>query len=136
MLHAAFIFMIFCSLNYCDVDENGVRFVILCRVIMGNVEVVLPGSKQAHPSCENYDSGVDDLNDPRRYIVWGTRKNTHVCPQYVVSFKISSDAGGNRLLHWRSFIFPFVLNSFVTCLSNGSCYKCRRLYINDLLGAN
>ncbi|KAL8107645.1 hypothetical protein AgCh_024163 [Apium graveolens] len=88
------------SATYCDVDENGVRYVILCRVIMGNVEVVHPGSKQVHPSCESYDTGVDDLNDPRHYIVWGTKKNTHVYPQYAVSFKISSDAeghmGGNR----------------------------------------
>lgn len=83
------------SATYCDVDENGVRYVILCRVIMGNVEVVHPGSKQVHPSCESYDTGVDDLNDPRHYIVWGTKKNTHVYPQYAVSFKISSDAEGN-----------------------------------------
>ncbi|XP_017226825.1 inactive poly [ADP-ribose] polymerase RCD1 [Daucus carota subsp. sativus] len=82
------------SASYCDVDENGVRYVILCRVIMGNVEAIYPGSKQAHPSCESYDSGVDDLNDPRHYVVWGTKKNTHVYPLYAVSFKISSEAGG------------------------------------------
>ncbi|KAK1368259.1 putative RCD one 1 [Heracleum sosnowskyi] len=83
------------SATYCDVDENGVRYVILCRVIMGNVEVVHPGSKQVYPSCESYDTGVDDFNDPQHYIVWGTKKNTHVYPQYAVSFKISSDAEGH-----------------------------------------
>lgn len=101
-----FIFLIFLfSATYCDVDENGVRYVILCRVIMGNVEVVHPGSKQVHPSCESYDTGVDDLNDPRHYIVWGTKKNTHVYPQYAVSFKISSDAEGNHLINWAFFVF-------------------------------
>ena len=102
----AYTFLIFCSASYCDVDENGVRYVILCRVIMGNVEAIYPGSKQAHPSCENYDSGVDDLNDPRHYVVWGTKKNTHVYPLYAVSFKISSEAGGNCLINWCFFI-PF-----------------------------
>ncbi|XP_074326298.1 inactive poly [ADP-ribose] polymerase RCD1-like [Apium graveolens] len=82
------------SASYSDVDENGFRYIILCRVILGNVEVVHPGSKQAHPSCESYDSGVDDLNDPRHYIVWGTKKNTHIYPLYAVGYKISSDAGG------------------------------------------
>ncbi|WOG90059.1 hypothetical protein DCAR_0209300 [Daucus carota subsp. sativus] len=81
------------SASYCDVDENGFQYVILCRVIMGNVEVVHPGSKQVHPSCESYDSGVDDLNDPKHYIVWDMKKNTHIYPLYAVGFKVSSDAG-------------------------------------------
>lgn len=81
------------SANYCDVDENGFQYMILCRVIMGNMEVVHTGSKQFHPSCEGYDSGVDDLHDPRSYIVWDVKKNTHIYPQYVVSFKVSSKAG-------------------------------------------
>ncbi|XP_017234721.1 inactive poly [ADP-ribose] polymerase RCD1 [Daucus carota subsp. sativus] len=83
------------SASYCDVDENGFQYVILCRVIMGNVEVVHPGSKQVHPSCESYDSGVDDLNDPKHYIVWDMKKNTHIYPLYAVGFKVSSDAGGH-----------------------------------------
>ncbi|KAK3026693.1 hypothetical protein RJ639_041540 [Escallonia herrerae] len=80
--------------NYCDVDENGLRHMVLCRVIMGNTELVHRGSKQFHPSCEDYDSGVDDLENPRHYIVWNMNTNTHIYPEFVVSFKVSSDAGG------------------------------------------
>lgn len=95
--HLSFCFDFF-SASYYDVDENGFQYVILCRVIMGNIEVVHPGSKQVHPSCESYDSGVDDLNDPKHYIVWGMKKNTHIYPLYAVGFKVSSDAGGNNLI--------------------------------------
>lgn len=72
---------------------------ILCRVIMGNMEVVQPGSQQFNPSCEDFDSGVDDLNNPKHYLVWDTKKNTHIYPQYVVSFKASSDAEGDIILY-------------------------------------
>ncbi|CAK9173440.1 unnamed protein product [Ilex paraguariensis] len=82
------------SATYCDVDENGLRHMVLCRVIMGNMELVLPGSKQFHPSSEDFDSGVDDLQDPKHYIVWNMNMNTHIHPEFVVSFKVSSDAEG------------------------------------------
>ncbi|XP_028103989.1 inactive poly [ADP-ribose] polymerase RCD1-like isoform X3 [Camellia sinensis] len=82
------------SASYCDVDENGVRHMVFCHVIMGNMEVVHAGSKQFHPSSEDFDSGVDDMHTPRQYIVWNVNKNTHIYPEYVVSFKVSSDAEG------------------------------------------
>nr|GMD98338.1 inactive poly [ADP-ribose] polymerase RCD1-like isoform X1 [Ipomoea batatas]GME00060.1 inactive poly [ADP-ribose] polymerase RCD1-like isoform X1 [Ipomoea batatas] len=82
------------SANYCDVDENGVRHMILCRVIMGNMEPVHLGSKQFHPSNEAFDSGVDDCQNPKHYIVWSMNMNTHIYPEYVVSFKSSSEAEG------------------------------------------
>uniref|UniRef100_A0A2N9ESY8 PARP catalytic domain-containing protein n=1 Tax=Fagus sylvatica TaxID=28930 RepID=A0A2N9ESY8_FAGSY len=53
------------SASYCDVDENGVQHMVFCRVIMGKMEVVHRGSRQCHPSCKDYDSGVDDLQNPR-----------------------------------------------------------------------
>ncbi|KAH9330066.1 hypothetical protein KI387_002174, partial [Taxus chinensis] len=74
---------------YSDVDENGEQHMVLCRVILGNVELVSPGSQQFHPSSEEFDTGVDDLMNPRRYIVWSTHMNTHILPEYVVSFKVS-----------------------------------------------
>lgn len=83
------------SANCCDVDENGVRHMVLCRVIMGNMEVVHPGSKQFHPSCENFDSGVDDLQNPRHYVVWSMNINTHIFPEYVVSFKVPANGEGS-----------------------------------------
>ncbi|XP_028115325.1 probable inactive poly [ADP-ribose] polymerase SRO4 [Camellia sinensis] len=39
---------------------------------------------------EDFDSGVDDIHTPRQWIVWNMNKNTHIYPEYVVSFKVSS----------------------------------------------
>lgn len=77
------------SAAYSDVDENGEQHMVLCRVILGNTELVRPGSQQCHPSSEEFDTGIDDLTNPRRYIVWSTHMNTHILPEYVVSFKVS-----------------------------------------------
>ncbi|XP_057871470.2 probable inactive poly [ADP-ribose] polymerase SRO2 [Cryptomeria japonica] len=79
----------FVSVAYSDIDENGEQHMLLCRVILGNTEVVIPGSRQCHPSSKDFDSGIDDLINPRRYIVWTTHMNTHILPEYVVSFKVS-----------------------------------------------
>lgn len=54
------------------------------------MEPVHLGSKQCYPSCEDFDSGVDDPIDPRHYIVWNMNMNTHIYPEFVVSFKVSS----------------------------------------------
>ncbi|KAJ0052721.1 hypothetical protein Pint_03507 [Pistacia integerrima] len=85
------------SANYCDVDENGVRHMVFCRVIMGNMEHLCPGTKQFHPSTEDFDSGVDDLQNPRNFIVWNMNVNTHVYPEFVVSFKVASNDEGNMV---------------------------------------
>ncbi|KAG8645511.1 inactive poly [ADP-ribose] polymerase RCD1 isoform X2 [Manihot esculenta] len=82
------------SAKFCDVDENGVQHMVFCRVIMGNMELVQPGSQQCHPSSENFDSGVDDLENPRQYIVWIMNMNSHIYPEFVVSFKVSSSSEG------------------------------------------
>ncbi|KAG8650889.1 hypothetical protein MANES_07G078500v8 [Manihot esculenta] len=92
------------SANFCDVDENGVRHMVLCRVILGKMELVQPGSQQWYPSSENFDSGVDDLQNPSQYIVWSMNMNTHIYPEFVVSFKSSSHAEGDMLLLLR-FLF-------------------------------
>ncbi|XP_061352066.1 inactive poly [ADP-ribose] polymerase RCD1-like [Gastrolobium bilobum] len=84
----------YASASYCDVDENGVRHLVLCRVIMGNMELLRPGSRQFRPSSGDYDSGVDDVQSPRYYIVWNMNLNTHIYPEFVVSFKVSSDGEG------------------------------------------
>ena len=65
---------------------------------MGNMELLQSGSRQFHPSSENFDSGVDDLESPREYIVWNMNMNTHIYPEFVVSFKISSTTEGDMLL--------------------------------------
>ncbi|XP_058224500.1 inactive poly [ADP-ribose] polymerase RCD1-like isoform X3 [Rhododendron vialii] len=96
------------SASYCDVDENGVRHVVLCRVILGKVELVRHGSEQFHPSSENFDSGVDDLENPNHYIVWNMNVGTHIYPEYVVSFKISHSAEGAIIGKESRFDIPGV----------------------------
>ncbi|KAJ4973301.1 hypothetical protein NE237_006475 [Protea cynaroides] len=70
-----------------DLDESGLRHLLLCRVILGNMEEILPGSEQFHPSSEDFDSGVDNLSTPRKYIIWNTHMNSHILPEYVISFR-------------------------------------------------
>ncbi|XP_062146106.1 inactive poly [ADP-ribose] polymerase RCD1-like isoform X3 [Alnus glutinosa] len=82
------------SASYCDDDENGIRYLVFCCVILGNVEVVSPGSVQCHPSTKDFDGGVDDLQSPHHYIVWNMNVNTHIFPEYVVCFKMSLGADG------------------------------------------
>ncbi|CAN4076071.1 unnamed protein product [Withania somnifera] len=82
------------SAKYSDVDENGVQYMILCRVIMGNMEAVCPGSRQFHPSSEDFDNGVDNHENPQCYVVWPMNTSTHIFPEYVVSFKLSTGAEG------------------------------------------
>ncbi|TVU31523.1 hypothetical protein EJB05_23210 [Eragrostis curvula] len=74
--------------NYSDVDEHGIVHMMLCRVIMGNVEIVHPGSKQDRPSNDCFDSGVDDLKNPQHYIVWDMNLNSHIYSEFVVTFKL------------------------------------------------
>ncbi|KAK4787483.1 hypothetical protein SAY86_011316 [Trapa natans] len=83
------------SAKYCDVDENGVRHIAFCRVIMGRMECVNLGSRQLHPSNEDFDSGIDDVQNPAHYTVWSMNANTHIYPECVISFKLLPDAEGN-----------------------------------------
>ncbi|XP_039162014.1 probable inactive poly [ADP-ribose] polymerase SRO5 [Eucalyptus grandis] len=79
------------SAKYAPMDRDGLRHLLLCRVILGKSELVTFGSEQSHPSSEQYDSGIDDLLSPTRYIVWSTHMNTHVLPEYVISFRAPCD---------------------------------------------
>ncbi|OAY69995.1 Inactive poly (ADP-ribose) polymerase RCD1 [Ananas comosus] len=73
-----------------EADEKGEQHIVLCRVLMGRTEQVSEGSSQFHPSSDEYDSGVDDLKNPRWYIVWSTHMNTHILPEYVVTYRSSN----------------------------------------------
>ncbi|KAL9326509.1 hypothetical protein ACSQ67_007154 [Phaseolus vulgaris] len=75
------------------VDSDGVRYLLLCSVILGKTEVVPRGSNQRRSSSEEYDSGVDDLLAPKEYVIWCNRLNTHVLPEYVLSFTLPSLKG-------------------------------------------
>eukprot|EP00252_Welwitschia_mirabilis_P003594 TRINITY_DN13651_c0_g1_i10.p1 TRINITY_DN13651_c0_g1~~TRINITY_DN13651_c0_g1_i10.p1 ORF type:complete len:683 (+),score=89.98 TRINITY_DN13651_c0_g1_i10:218-2266(+) len=78
------------SAKFSDAEQHGERYALLCRVILGNVEEVPYGSDQFHPSSEKYDSGVDNISNPKNYIIWSTHMNTHILPEYIVSFKVLS----------------------------------------------
>ncbi|GMI91053.1 RADICAL-INDUCED CELL DEATH1, ARABIDOPSIS THALIANA P8 (INTERACTING PROTEIN), REDOX IMBALANCED 1 [Hibiscus trionum] len=83
------------SANLVDADDNGVKHLILCRVILGNVEKVEAGSEQYLPSSVDFDTGSDDPMNPKWYIVWSTNANMHVLPESVVSFRPSSNMQGH-----------------------------------------
>ncbi|KAF3576429.1 hypothetical protein DY000_02029417 [Brassica cretica] len=79
------------SATHCDIDENGVRHMVLCRVIMGNMEPLGGGDRaQFFTVGEEYDNGVDNVLSPKHYLVWNMNVNTHVYPEFVVSFKLLS----------------------------------------------
>ncbi|KAG9452474.1 hypothetical protein H6P81_005378 [Aristolochia fimbriata] len=87
-VHLASAYCSHISARHCDVDENGIRHMVLCRVILGNMEAVLPESEQFLPSSENFDSGVDDLMKPKHFTVWSMNMHSHIFPEYVVSFRM------------------------------------------------
>lgn len=90
-------------------DKNGVRYLMLCRIILGKAELVQPGSKQCHPSSDEFDSGVDDLSSPKKYVVWSTHLNTHILPEFIVSFRTTWSLKGKQNY---KFGLPWRLNSF------------------------
>ncbi|XP_009590724.1 probable inactive poly [ADP-ribose] polymerase SRO2 isoform X1 [Nicotiana tomentosiformis] len=69
-------------------DENGLRHMLLCRVILGNTEVIPAGSTQSQPTSdsEDFDSGVDNIVAPTRYTIWGSHMNSHIFPNFLLSF--------------------------------------------------
>uniref|UniRef100_A0A7N0VEF9 PARP catalytic domain-containing protein n=1 Tax=Kalanchoe fedtschenkoi TaxID=63787 RepID=A0A7N0VEF9_KALFE len=73
-------------------DEEGLRHVLLCRILVGRVEVA--GAGQRCPSSEEFDSGVRTLVPPNKCIVWSCNMNTHVLPDFVVSFRATSNLRG------------------------------------------
>nr|XP_023907644.1 probable inactive poly [ADP-ribose] polymerase SRO5 [Quercus suber]POF16891.1 putative inactive poly [adp-ribose] polymerase sro5 [Quercus suber] len=76
------------------VDKDGLRHLLLTRVIMGKSEVVPIGSEQCQPSSDEFDSGMDNLQTPTKYIVWSTHMNTHTLPEYIVSFRAPPSLAG------------------------------------------
>ncbi|WVZ87651.1 hypothetical protein U9M48_034257 [Paspalum notatum var. saurae] len=81
----------FTSVGLCDVDEKGVQYMLLCRVILGNMEAVEPGSHESFPTSEIYDSGVDDCLNPKCYVMWPSHLSTHLRLEYLVSFKLAPE---------------------------------------------
>ncbi|KAI3761364.1 hypothetical protein L1987_51778 [Smallanthus sonchifolius] len=76
------------SVESAIVDEDGIKHILLCRVILGKSELVNRGSMQCYPSSDDFQSGVDDLLSPKRYVVWSSQMNTYILPEFVISFKM------------------------------------------------
>ena len=92
---------------------------VLCRVILGNTELLQPGSKQFYPSDQQFDSGVDDQQNPNYYVIWNMNMNTHIYPECIVSFKMSPAIKGCNSypltvhLQWLSDRFYIGLYTFL-----------------------
>lgn len=91
-------------------DENGVRHMLMCRVILGNTETISPGSKQLQPSSTDFDSGIDNPVEPTKYIIWSAYMNTHIFPSYIVSFTAPSISGNHSVFHSNSSLFYIQLD--------------------------
>ncbi|KAI7753996.1 hypothetical protein M8C21_015561 [Ambrosia artemisiifolia] len=74
-------------------DSDGLMHMLLCRVILGRSEVMCFGSQKDHPSSMKFDSGVNDISSPTKYVIWEHHMNTHILPIYVISFRIDSLTG-------------------------------------------
>lgn len=111
-----------CSAGRSEPDDNGEKHVILCRVILGNVEKVEAGSQQCHPSSAEFDTGVDDLRNPKWYVVWSTNMNRHVLPDCVVSYRSPVRVPGMYDSFFVSFNFNllFSFHSWKLVLCCGS----------------
>lgn len=86
------------SAMICDVDENGLKHMVLCRVILGNQETLQIGSKQFHAKDNSFDTGVDDLQNPNCYVIWNMDMNTHIFPECTISFKTPQTPKGNPVV--------------------------------------
>lgn len=96
-----------------EADDNEEKHVLLCRVILGNVEMVEDGPL---PSSVNFDTGVDNIENPTWYVVKWANMNTHILPQCVVSYKSSHNASGQmRPLAFLKWV-PYSSNAFVVKL--------------------
>lgn len=80
-------------------DENGLRHMLLCRVILGNTEIIEASSKQFQPTCQDFDSGVDNYLAPKTYIIWPSNMNSHILPNFLVSFKGPLSLGKQFKMH-------------------------------------
>lgn len=92
-----------------DVDEKGLVHLVLCRVILGNLERVQPESEQFQPSSGSFDNGVDNFQNPNYYIIWDVNMETHILPEYAVSFRLHSEVKGDFLVTFKLryfIVFP------------------------------
>ncbi|XP_037471704.1 probable inactive poly [ADP-ribose] polymerase SRO2 [Triticum dicoccoides] len=110
----------YASAMLANADENGEAHIMLCRVLLGRPEAIPAGSSKLHPSSDNYDSAIDNMQNPQWYVVWGKDMNMRILPEYVVSFKcpnlhqMQGSSGANSTLKKPS---PVAHDMFPTLLA-------------------
>jgi len=83
-------------------DEE--KHLIICCVLLGNVERVDLECYQTRPSNTGYDTGSDDPKNPKWYVVWANDINKRILPIYVGSCKTFVVAAGNCNISYLSFM--------------------------------
>lgn len=91
----------FSGMQY-EMDKESEKHVILCRVVLGNVERVDLECHQSRCSRVEYDTGSNDPNNPNWYVVWANDINKRILPVYVVTCKTSAIMNGKFI----TFITP------------------------------
>ncbi|XBI31436.1 hypothetical protein VPH35_055001 [Triticum aestivum] len=133
----------YASAMLANADENGEAHIMLCRVLLGRPEAIPAGSSKLHPSSDNYDSAIDNMQNPQWYVVWGKDMNMRILPEYVVSFKcpnlhqMQGSSGANSTLKKPSSMahdmFPTLLaeiqwfmpsSKLQTLQGTYNCFKC------------
>jgi hypothetical protein len=97
----------FRSVGFCDVDEKGVQYMLLCRAILGNTGVIKPGSQEEF--LRIYDSGVDNCSNPNYYVMWPSHLGTHISLEYLISFRLAPKVQGNI----RRLVFCSCISTWV-----------------------
>ncbi|KAL4581687.1 hypothetical protein LXL04_006214 [Taraxacum kok-saghyz] len=71
-------------------DSDGMKHMLLCRLILGKSELIPFGSQIDLPTSPEFDSGVDCISSPGKYIIWEPYMIAVVLPVFIVSFKEDS----------------------------------------------
>lgn len=95
-----------------EADEEGIKHLLLCRLILGKAEVINSGPNQSYPSSTQFDSGVDNLENPRKYVIWSSTMNSYILPSYVVSFKSPRLRGNYNSFNTHFFVYGIGCSCF------------------------
>lgn len=96
------------SAQSCFPDENGLKYMIMCRVILGNTEVVPSGSFDRFlPKSIEFDCAVDHPAFPSMYMVWSCNLLTHIHPDCIVVFRENQTILTGIINIYLDSLFPF-----------------------------
>lgn len=96
------------SIASATADSEGLLHLVLCQVILGNMEEVALWSKQSQPGSEEFDTGVDKLNCPKKYIIWPAQLETHISPIFILSIRLDLQSRRFRMEVPRKPTSPWI----------------------------